>query len=93
MRIMGIAAIATAAVLGSTAVSLTTHASKAHGGAVRPRSRPAARAARPSPSGGTGGSSTGGNGILCGVLSGIASNDLDNILGGQDRSCSTAPTC
>ncbi len=34
MRIMGIAAIATATVMGSTAISLTSHASKAHGGSA-----------------------------------------------------------
>ncbi|HEX3607304.1 MAG TPA: hypothetical protein VH134_15385 [Candidatus Dormibacteraeota bacterium] len=81
---MGIAAIATAAVLGSTAVSLTSHASKAHGGSASSKSSGGAGGTAKS-SGGTGGSSTGGNGILCGVLSGIASNDLNNILGGQNQ--------
>jgi len=84
MRIMGIAAIATAAVLGSTAMTLTTHASKAHGGNASSHST-GGNGGRASSSGGTGGDSTGGNGIGCGLLSGILSNDVNNLLGGQNQ--------
>src|SRR5438477_586345 len=84
MRIMGIAAIATAAVLGSTAMTLTTHATKAHGGSASSHSS-GGNGGRASAGGGTGGDSTGGNGIGCGLLSGLLSNDLNNILGGQNQ--------
>ena len=84
MRTMGIAAIVTATILGSTAMTLTSHASKAHGGSASSKST-GGKGGAASSSGGTGGDSTGGNGILCGVLSGIASNDLNNILGGQTQ--------
>ncbi len=81
MRITSFAAIAAAAVLGSSAMAVTTHASGGSGHA----SSHGGNGGRASASGGTGGDSTGGNGILCGVLSGIASNDLNNILGGQTQ--------
>ena len=84
MRIMGIAAVATAAVLGSTAMTITTHASKAHGGNGTAHSS-GGTGGRASSSGGTGGDSTGGNGIGCGLLSGILSNDINNLLGGQTQ--------
>jgi hypothetical protein len=84
MRMMGIAAIATAAFLGSTAMTLTSHASKAHGGSAHSKSH-GGNGGKASANGGTGGDSTGGNGILCGVLSGIASNDINNLLGGQNQ--------
>lgn len=84
MRIMGIAAIATAAVLGSTGMALTTHASKAHGGSASSHST-GGTGGRASSNGGTGGDSTGGNGIGCGLLSGILSNDINNLLAGQNQ--------
>ena len=84
MRIMGIAAIAAAAVLGSSAVTVVGHASRSHGGSGRASSE-GGNGGRASSSGGDGGDSTGGNGILCGVLSGIASNDINNVLGGQTQ--------
>jgi hypothetical protein len=84
MRYMGIAAIATAAVLGSTAMTLTTHASKAHGGNASSKST-GGKGGNASSTGGTGGDSTGGNGIGCGLLSGILSNDLNNVLAGQNQ--------
>jgi hypothetical protein len=84
MRIMGIAAIGTAVVLGSTAMTLTTHASRAHGGHASSHSQ-GGRGGNASSTGGTGGDSTGGNGIGCGLLSGILSNDINNLLGGQTQ--------
>jgi hypothetical protein len=84
MRIMGIAAIATAAVLGSTAMTLTTHASRAHGGSAHAKST-GGKGGSASSTGGTGGDSTGGNGIGCGLLSGILSNDINNLLAGQNQ--------
>jgi hypothetical protein len=84
MRIMGIAAIATAAVLGSTAMTLTTHASKGHGGSAHAKST-GGKGGSASSTGGTGGDSTGGNGIGCGLLSGILSNDINNLLAGQNQ--------
>ena len=84
MRMMGIAAMAAAAVLGGSAMTLTTHASKAHGGSAHASSK-GGSGGRASANGGTGGDSTGGNGIACGVLSGIASNDINNLLGGQNQ--------
>jgi hypothetical protein len=81
MRILGLTAIAAAAVLGSSAMAVTTHASGGSGHA----SSHGGNGGRASASGGTGGDSTGGNGILCGVLSGIASNDINNLLGGQTQ--------
>jgi hypothetical protein len=84
MRMMGIAAVAVATVLGGSAMTLTTHASKAHGGSAHSSSK-GGSGGKASANGGTGGDSTGGNGILCGVLSGIASNDINNALGGQNQ--------
>jgi hypothetical protein len=84
MRIMGIAAIGTAMVLGSTAMTLTTHASRAHGGHASSHST-GGKGGRASSNGGTGGDSTGGNGIGCGLLSGDLSNDINNLLGGQNQ--------
>ena len=84
MRIMGIAAIGTAVVLGSTAMTLTTHASKAHGGSASSHSH-GGRGGNATSTGGTGGDSTGGNGIGCGLLSGLLSNDINNLLGGQNQ--------
>lgn len=84
MRMMGIAAMAAAVVMGGSAMTLTTHASKAHGGSARSSSH-GGSGGRASANGGTGGDSTGGNGLLCGVLSGIASNDINNLLGGQNQ--------
>jgi len=84
MRIMGIAAIAAAAVLGSSAMTVVGHASKSHGGSGRASSE-GGNGGRASSSGGSGGDSTGGNGILCGVLRGDLSNDLNHVLGGQTQ--------
>jgi hypothetical protein len=84
MRILGVAAITAAAVMGSSAMAVTTYASRAHGGSGHASSH-GGNGGRASASGGTGGDSTGGNGILCGVLSGIASNDINNLLGGQTQ--------
>lgn len=82
MRLMGVAAISAAALMGSSALAVTTYASRAHGGSGHASSR-GGNGGRASSSGGDGGDSTGGNGILCGVLSGNLSNDLNNALGGQ----------
>jgi hypothetical protein len=84
MRMIGIAAIAATAVLGSSAMTVTSHASRSHGGSGKASTHGGA-GGRASSLGGDGGSSTGGNGILCGVLSGIASNDINNLLGGQTQ--------
>ncbi len=84
MRMMGIAAMAAAAVLGGSAMTLTTHAAKAKGGSAHASSK-GGSGGRASANGGAGGDSTGGNGLLCGVLSGIASNDINNLLGGQNQ--------
>jgi hypothetical protein len=84
MRTMGIAALASAAILGSTGMALTTHASKAHGGSASSHST-GGNGGKASASGGTGGDSTGGNGIGCGLLSGILSNDINNLLAGQNQ--------
>jgi hypothetical protein len=70
MRMIGIAAVAAAAVMGGSAVTLTAHATQASGGSSTSR-------------GGNGGNSIGGDGLGCGVLSGSLSNDLNNLLGGQ----------
>jgi len=77
MRMMGFAAIASAAVMGVSAVGVTAHASRSstHGG----------NGGRASANGGTGGDSIGGNGVACGILSGDLSNDLNNALGGQNQ--------
>jgi hypothetical protein len=74
---MGFAAIASAAVMGVSAVSVTAYASRSstHGG----------NGGRATANGGNAGDSIGGNGIACGILSGNLSNDLNNALGGQNQ--------
>src|SRR5579862_9798459 len=82
MGLMGVVGITAAAVMASSAMAVTANASRAHGGSAHASSS-GGNGGRASSSGGDGGDSTGGNGLLCGVLSGIASNDINNALGGQ----------
>ena len=77
MRIIGMGAVAAAAALGCSAVSVTAYAShsSSHGG----------NGGSAAANGGGGGDSVGGNGGGCGGGSGNQSNDLNNALGGQTQ--------
>lgn len=91
MRPIGIGAMAVAAVLGSSAMTLTSHASTA-GTARAHASSHAGTGGRAAAAGGNGGAGSGGTGIACSQLdlSTIVShtpighsNDVNNLGGGQ----------
>jgi hypothetical protein len=90
MRTSRFAALTAAAVLSGSAITVTTHASVAHGSGGHSTSTGGA-GGRSSATGGHGGSSTGGNGVACGGLDlfiavtqvPLHGNGLNNLGGGQ----------
>jgi hypothetical protein len=77
MRMICMAALATSAALGCSAVSVTAYASHS--------SSRGGNGGSASSTGGNGGDSIGGNGVGCGHGNGGSSNDLNNIGGGQNQ--------
>lgn len=90
MRTLTVVAIGAAALVGSSAMTLSSHASRAHGAGAHARST-AGAGGRSSAAGGIGGSSTGGSGVACGGLDlfiavtqlPLHANAANNLGGGQ----------